>query len=117
MGWGVLIWSLATLLTPWAARQSLAALLAMRVVMGLAEGVAMPCMNNMIHKYAHFPFIFLCVSDVSIDNLIYEKSSHLSIRYLWSPLVLSNGVQCNQLLRAHSFYHVPIKSAKTIKWH
>lgn len=46
-----------------------------------------------------------------------EKSSHLSIRYLWSPLVLSNGVQCNQLLRAHSFYHVPIKSAKTIKWH
>jgi MFS family permease len=70
MGWGVLIWSLATLLTPWAARQSLAALLAMRVVMGLAEGVAMPCMNNMIHKYAYFAFIFLCVSDVSCNKRV-----------------------------------------------
>lgn len=70
MGWGVLIWSLATLLTPWASRQSLAALLAMRVVMGLAEGVAMPCMNNMIHKYAYFPSIFLCVSDVSCNKRV-----------------------------------------------
>jgi MFS family permease len=51
MGLGVAVWSLATLLTPWAAQHSLAALLTTRVFMGLAEGVAMPCMNNMINKY------------------------------------------------------------------
>lgn len=51
MGLGVAVWSLATLLTPWAAQHSLAALLTTRVLMGLAEGVAMPCMNNMINKY------------------------------------------------------------------
>ena len=50
MACGVALWSLATLATPWAARQSLPVLLAVRVLMGLAEGVAMPCMNNMISK-------------------------------------------------------------------
>lgn len=50
MAWGVAIWSLATLLTPWAASHSLSALLAVRVLMGLAEGVTMPCMNNMISR-------------------------------------------------------------------
>lgn len=51
MAWGVAIWSLATLLTPWAASHSLSALLAVRVLMGLAEGVTMPCMNNMISRW------------------------------------------------------------------
>ncbi|KAG0620059.1 hypothetical protein M758_4G185900 [Ceratodon purpureus] len=51
MAWGVALWSLATLCTPWAARQSLPVLLTVRVLMGLAEGVAMPCMNNMISKW------------------------------------------------------------------
>ncbi len=48
LAWGVALWSLATLVTPWAARQPLPVLLAARVLMGLAEGLAMPCMNNMI---------------------------------------------------------------------
>lgn len=52
MAWGVALWSLATVLTPWAATHSLPMLLAVRVLMGLAEGVAMPCMNNMISKCA-----------------------------------------------------------------
>lgn len=51
MAWGVALWSLATLLTPWAATQSLPLLLAVRVLMGIAEGVAMPCMNNMISTW------------------------------------------------------------------
>lgn len=51
MAWGVALWSLATLFTPWASRQSVPVLLAARVLMGLAEGVAMPCMNNMISKW------------------------------------------------------------------
>ncbi|KAF7120530.1 hypothetical protein RHSIM_Rhsim13G0073600 [Rhododendron simsii] len=51
MAWGVALWSLATFLTPWAAETSLWALLAMRVLLGIAEGVALPCMNNMIARW------------------------------------------------------------------
>lgn len=51
MAWGVALWSMATLLTPWAAEVSLWALLAMRMLLGIAEGVALPCMNNMIARY------------------------------------------------------------------
>ena len=51
MGWGVALWSLATFLTPWAAETSLWALLAMRALLGVAEGVALPCMNNMVARY------------------------------------------------------------------
>ncbi|PHU07336.1 hypothetical protein BC332_23825 [Capsicum chinense] len=51
MAWGVALWSLATLLTPWAAEASLWALLAMRMLLGIAEGVALPCMNNMIARW------------------------------------------------------------------
>ncbi|CAN1282448.1 Probable anion transporter 4, chloroplastic [Linum perenne] len=51
MGWGVALWSLATFLTPWAAETSLWALLAMRAMLGIAEGVALPCMNNMVVRW------------------------------------------------------------------
>jgi MFS family permease len=51
MGWGVALWSLATFLMPWAADTSLRALLATRAMLGIAEGVALPCMNNMIARY------------------------------------------------------------------
>nr|GEW56979.1 probable anion transporter 3, chloroplastic [Tanacetum cinerariifolium] len=44
IAWGVFLWSLATLLTPWAANHSTASLLAVRAFFGLAEGVAwFPC--------------------------------------------------------------------------
>ncbi|CAN4115785.1 unnamed protein product [Withania somnifera] len=51
MAWGVALWSMATLLTPWAAEASLWALLSMRMLLGIAEGVALPCMNNMIARW------------------------------------------------------------------
>ncbi|KAH9609747.1 hypothetical protein KSS87_012737 [Heliosperma pusillum] len=51
MGWGVALWSLATFLTPWAAEKSLWALLFMRAMLGVAEGVALPSMNNMISRW------------------------------------------------------------------
>ncbi|KAG7949560.1 hypothetical protein I3843_13G068700 [Carya illinoinensis] len=51
MAWGVALWSLATYLTPWAAETSLWALLAMRALLGVAEGVALPCMNNMVARW------------------------------------------------------------------
>ncbi|XP_078178617.1 putative anion transporter 3, chloroplastic isoform X1 [Carex rostrata] len=51
MAYGVALWSLATFLTPWAAESSLPALLAMRALLGIAEGVALPSMNNMVLRW------------------------------------------------------------------
>ncbi|XP_017406844.1 probable anion transporter 4, chloroplastic isoform X3 [Vigna angularis] len=51
MAWGVALWSLATFLTPWAAQTSLLALLVVRAMLGAAEGVALPSMNNMVARW------------------------------------------------------------------
>lgn len=51
MAYGVALWSLATFLTPWAAETSIWALLVARAMLGIAEGVALPCMNNMVARY------------------------------------------------------------------
>ncbi|KAK1298899.1 hypothetical protein QJS10_CPB14g01722 [Acorus calamus] len=51
MACGVALWSVATFLTPWAAETSLWALLSMRVLLGIAEGVALPSMNNMVSRW------------------------------------------------------------------
>jgi ACS family sodium-dependent inorganic phosphate cotransporter len=48
---GIATWSIATALTPFAAAASLPALLACRAVMGLGEGVALPCMNNITARW------------------------------------------------------------------
>ncbi|PKU68872.1 putative anion transporter 3, chloroplastic [Dendrobium catenatum] len=51
MAYGVAIWSLATLLTPYAAEHSTAMLLATRTLFGLAEGVALPSMNTLLSRW------------------------------------------------------------------
>ncbi len=51
LGFGVVWWSLATVLTPFAAAAGLPALLAARACMGVGEGVAMPAMNNLLSKW------------------------------------------------------------------
>ncbi|PIN02765.1 Permease of the major facilitator superfamily [Handroanthus impetiginosus] len=51
IAWGAALWSVATLLTPWAANHSAAALLAARIFFGLAEGVALPSMNNLLSRW------------------------------------------------------------------
>ncbi|CAL9002734.1 unnamed protein product [Prunus brigantina] len=48
MAWGVAMWSLATLLTPWAANHSTTSLLVVRAFFGLAEGVALPSMSTLL---------------------------------------------------------------------
>lgn len=50
LGFGVVWWSLATMLTPVAAQISLPLLLVVRACMGVGEGVAMPAMNNLLSK-------------------------------------------------------------------
>ncbi|CAL9007195.1 unnamed protein product [Prunus brigantina] len=51
LGFGVIWWSVATVLTPIAAKISLPFLLIMRAFMGIGEGVAMPAMNNILSKW------------------------------------------------------------------
>jgi len=50
LGFGVIWWSIATALTPLAAKLGLAPLLLVRACMGIGEGVAMPAMNNMLSR-------------------------------------------------------------------
>ncbi|XP_066367086.1 probable anion transporter 2, chloroplastic [Miscanthus floridulus] len=45
------LWSLATILTPWAASHSTIMLLAVRALFGLAEGVAFPTMSTFLPKW------------------------------------------------------------------
>nr|DAD18948.1 TPA_asm: hypothetical protein HUJ06_020411 [Nelumbo nucifera] len=51
LGFGVVWWSVATVLTPLAAKVGLPFLLIMRAFMGIGEGVAMPAMNNILSKW------------------------------------------------------------------
>ncbi|CAN1308909.1 Ascorbate transporter, chloroplastic [Linum perenne] len=51
LGFGVVWWSIATILTPIAAKVGLPFLLMMRAFMGIGEGVAMPAMNNILSKW------------------------------------------------------------------
>ncbi|WVZ17188.1 hypothetical protein V8G54_010170 [Vigna mungo] len=51
LGFGVVWWSIATVLTPIAAKLGLPFLLIMRAFMGIGEGVAMPAMNNILSKW------------------------------------------------------------------
>lgn len=51
IAWGAALWSLATLLTPWAANHSTISLLAIRAFFGLAEGVALPSMNTLLSRW------------------------------------------------------------------
>ncbi|CAL9235972.1 unnamed protein product [Arabidopsis halleri] len=51
LAWGVALWSLATLLTPWAAAHSTLALLCVRAFFGLAEGVALPSMTTLLSRW------------------------------------------------------------------
>ncbi|KAF2306351.1 hypothetical protein GH714_016939 [Hevea brasiliensis] len=50
-GMGRGLWSLATLLTPWAANHSTFGLLAIRAFFGLAEGVALPSMSTLLSRW------------------------------------------------------------------
>ncbi|KAI9402309.1 hypothetical protein POPTR_001G249800v4 [Populus trichocarpa] len=51
LGFGVIWWSIATALTPVAAKAGLPFLLVVRAFMGIGEGVAMPAMNTILSKW------------------------------------------------------------------
>ncbi|RZR83913.1 hypothetical protein BHM03_00010635, partial [Ensete ventricosum] len=85
MAWGVVFWSIATFLTPWAASHSTAMLLAVRALFGLAEGVAIPSMST--HLFRWFP----CnerASAVGIAMAGFHLGNVMSL--LVSPIILSS---------------------------
>lgn len=51
LSFGVVSWSLMTLLTPFAASTNLGVLLASRALLGIGEGVAMPAMNQIVSQW------------------------------------------------------------------
>lgn len=51
MAVGVVFWSLATIITPWAASHSKMTLMTVRILFGLAEGVAFPSMNVILSQW------------------------------------------------------------------
>ncbi|KAI3885469.1 hypothetical protein MKW92_031117, partial [Papaver armeniacum] len=84
LAWGVTVWSLATLLTPWAANHSTAMLLAVRAVFGLAEGVAFPSMNTLLSRW------FPCnerASAVGISMAGFHIGNVIS--FLLTPIIMS----------------------------
>lgn len=48
---GILLWSLFTALTPYAAAQGLAPAIAARILLGAGEGVAFPAVHSMIGEF------------------------------------------------------------------
>ncbi|KAJ4704502.1 Phosphate transporter [Melia azedarach] len=74
LAWGVALWSLSTLLTPWAASHSTASLLAVRAFFGLAEGVAMPSMSTLSSRW--FPSherasaVGICMAGFHLGNVV-----------------------------------------------
>lgn len=70
---GILLWSTATLFTPWAANHSLTALLTTRAIMGFGEGVALPCMNNLmarwVGKSARARAVGICMAGFHVGSM------------------------------------------------
>ncbi|XP_010430991.1 PREDICTED: ascorbate transporter, chloroplastic isoform X1 [Camelina sativa] len=83
LGFGVVWWSFATIMTPIAARLGLPFLLVVRAFMGIGEGVAMPAMNNMLSKW-------IPVSERSRSLALVYSGMYLgSVRGLaFSPLLI-----------------------------
>ncbi|KAL0847325.1 hypothetical protein Bca101_020571 [Brassica carinata] len=94
MAWGVALWSLATFLTPWAADTSLWALLAARAMVGVAEGVALPCMNNMVARW--FPptersrAVGIAMAGFQLGNVV---------GLMLSPILMSQGDRHPQITK------------------
>ncbi|XP_018482706.1 probable anion transporter 3, chloroplastic [Raphanus sativus] len=85
LAWGVALWSLATLLTPWAAAHSTIALLCVRAFFGLAEGVAMPSMTTLLSRW--FPMDERA-SAVGISMAGFHMGNVVGL--LLTPLMLSS---------------------------
>ncbi|XP_061356381.1 probable anion transporter 4, chloroplastic [Gastrolobium bilobum] len=86
MAWGVALWSLATFLTPWAAKTSILALFSVCALLGMAEGVAFPSMNNMVARW--FP---QNERAKAVGSLMAGFQLGCAIGLMLSPIFMSQG--------------------------
>lgn len=98
LGFGVVWWSIATILTPVAAKLGLPFLLVARALMGIGEGVAMPAMNNILSKWVPvsersrslalvYSGMYLgCVTGLAVSPLLIHKFGWPSVFYSFGSL-------------------------------
>ncbi|GAX83160.1 hypothetical protein CEUSTIGMA_g10586.t1 [Chlamydomonas eustigma] len=96
LGLGVVWWSLATALTPVAAQLGLPALLAVRMLMGIGEGVAMPAMNNMLSRWVPVKersrSLALVYSGMFLGSILgLSLSPHMIMSLGWPSVFVSFG--------------------------
>ncbi|KAJ6670709.1 SOLUTE CARRIER FAMILY 17 [Salix viminalis] len=96
LGFGVIWWSVATILTPVAAKVGLPFLLVVRAFMGIGEGVAMPAMNNILSKWVpvsersrSLAFVYSGMYLGSVTGLAF--SPFLIHQYGWPSVFYSFG--------------------------
>lgn len=96
LGFGVIWWSIATMLTPIAASIGLPALLLVRACMGIGEGVAMPAMSNLLSRWVpveersrSLAFVYSGMYLGSVTGL--SLSPMLIHNFRWSSVFFSFG--------------------------
>ncbi|KAH7284498.1 hypothetical protein KP509_34G056600 [Ceratopteris richardii] len=137
MAYGLALWSLATYLTPLAAKQSLWMLFGVRMLMGIAEGVAMPCMNNVVSRWfprseraraigvtmAGFHLgsviglvatpLFIGIWGVDMPFLVFGLAGFLSL-YLWMSFV-SNDPQDHPFIKKSELHYIQNSRVGVVK--
>ncbi|GFZ13296.1 phosphate transporter 4;1 [Actinidia rufa] len=92
LAFGVVWWSIATALTPIAARVGLPFLLVVRAFMGIGEGVAMPAMNNLLSKWVPVAersrSLALVYSGMYLGSVNWPCIFTLSNTYVWVAISL-----------------------------
>lgn len=97
LGIGVVWWSVATALTPFAAGCGIATLAVVRAMMGVGEGVAMPAMNAVIAKWVPRSLrsrsLGLVYSGMYIGSVVGLVVSPILLeRFGWSSIFVPFGV-------------------------
>jgi MFS family permease len=94
---GVLLWSVAQALSPFAAYTSMNALYASRFCMGLAEAVTIPTVQNFVARWvpdsSRSAVLGVILSGLQVGNVVaYLVSPWLLDHYRWSGLFIGYGL-------------------------
>ncbi|KAH9627563.1 hypothetical protein KSS87_009563 [Heliosperma pusillum] len=114
LGFGVVWWSVATILTPVAAKLGLPYLLVARAIMGVGEGVAMPAMNNMLAKWVPVSersrSLALVYSGMYIGSARSSPLEDPELRPLEKKLILSSCILSKQPIKTIPWKKILSKS-------
>jgi ACS family sodium-dependent inorganic phosphate cotransporter len=122
LGAAVFMWSVWTLLTPAAASVSLPVLFICRVLMGLGEGVSLPCVHNITSEWVpaqeRSRFLTLCTSGQFVGTMLAMSCAPLvskwwpSVFYLFGCLGLCWNVCWHCLASSTPQTHPSISTAE-----